>query len=122
MRENRILQEILEVSRDILEEIKRQRVWFKFGGFMSLKRVIDEVLTSDVEKIIYELSDGRRSTRDIAKHVNQSHVTVSNMWKKWLAYGIVEPSDRYKGRFKKVISLNELGISVPEIKKGESNE
>lgn len=117
MKENEFRKKMLEVTNALLEEMRILKVWTKFGGFTSFKSIVDRVLTTDTDKMVYELSDGERSTRDIAResYINLSHATVANMWQKWLEYGLVEPSKRYKGRFKKIISLRALGISIPEI-------
>ena len=74
-------------------------------------------MRDEIEKIVYELSDGKRSSRDIARIVSNrgrrlTHVTVLNMWKKWSILNLVIPAQR-KGRYKKIISLKALGIELP---------
>lgn len=117
MKENEFRKKMLEITNTLLEEMRSLKVWAKFGGFANFKSIVNKVLTTDTDKRVYELSDGERSTRDIARrsYINLSHATVANMWQKWLEYGLVEPSRRYKGRFKKIISLRDLGFPIPEI-------
>src|SRR5574341_3010 len=50
----------------------------------------------------YELSDGSRSTRDIAELVNSNKDTISSLWKKWAEMGIAESTGNlkpYKAKF-----------------------
>ncbi len=75
-------------------------------------------LRDEIDKMVYELSDGKRSTRDIAQIVcssgrKTSHVTVGNLWEKWSLLNLVIPANR-KGRVKRVLSLDSIGISVPK--------
>ncbi|MEM3429403.1 MAG: hypothetical protein QXL25_07795 [Candidatus Bathyarchaeia archaeon] len=66
--------------------------------------------------LIYELSDGERSTREIATLAGvKSNATVSNYWRKWYKLGIVEPSEEHEGRFKKICSLEEVGLTIPPL-------
>jgi hypothetical protein len=44
-------------------------------------------------------------------------MTVVNYWKKWAILGIAIPSENYQGRYKRICSLEELGIDVPEPEK-----
>lgn len=109
-----------DVLERIFGELKEIKTWIRVVGVQSLRKAIDENLTSDVEKMVYELSNGERSTRDIASELrtmNRSiaHATVASMWKRWAPLGIVEPSEQYRGRFRRVESLTSLGIAVPGI-------
>jgi len=96
-----------------LEELLK---WTRIVAKQQIKPFISKNLETDIEAAIYELSDGSRSTRDIAKILGKvSHVTVSRYWKKWTNLSLVEPSLAYQGRYQKICSLEEVGISVPPI-------
>jgi hypothetical protein len=98
----------------LLEQILR---WTKTGAIMQLKPSIQETLQSDEAKLVYEYSDGEKSTREIGKLAGVSHVTVKNYWEKWSELGIVEPTEKYEGgRFRRLGSLRELGIALPKSK------
>jgi len=76
-----------------------------------------ENLRTDIEKLVYELSDGERSTRSIARIITNggfriTHATVANMWQRWLILNLVLPTRRI-GRYKKALSLADLGITIP---------
>lgn len=98
-------------TTELLEEILK---WTKFNA-MQLKTVLLEKLDTDEKKLIYENSNGDRSSRDIAKLANVSYKTVQNYWKSWSEMGILEATEKYRGgRFKKLCSLVELGIAIPK--------
>lgn len=106
---------MVNLDEDILKELKEQNRWLRFLAFSSLRDVLTSSLETKEHKLIYELSDGNKSTNDIAKELrNQgvkiSHMTVYNYWKKWYSLGVVEPSDKYSGRFQKIVSLDDLNI------------
>jgi len=102
-------EETVELLREILK-------WIKFDGIQRVKSTLTDVLQKDVEKIIYESSDGRSSI-DVSKLAGISHQTVVNYWKKWSRLGLVE-AERAKGgtRYKRVFSLEDFGIEVPQPK------
>jgi hypothetical protein len=119
------LTEDVNLLRKILDELREIKYWVKVSGLPVIRRAAHENLRDDESKLVYDLSDGHRSTREIAEELKKSgrvitHATVANMWKRWAAVSLVEPSERYQGRFRKVASLESFGIEPPEIsKKGE---
>ncbi len=66
--------------------------------------------------MIYEMSDGEHSTRDIAKLAGVSPQTVSNYWEKWGKLRIVEKSGTREGRSRRICSLEEVGLEIPTAK------
>ena len=113
-----------DLLRGILDELREVKYWSKVAGLQTLRKVAQEYLRDDESKLVYELSDGQKSTREIVEELRKkgktiTHSTVANMWKRWVAVTLVEPSDRYQGRFRKVASLELLGIEAPEIQKKE---
>lgn len=114
-----------EILKQIRDELREMKTWLKLAGIPELRRLSEANLRDNVDKIVYELSDGERSTREIAGAVKGlgkgiSHATVSNMWRRWAIMGLVEPSEKYRGRYAKVFPLQFLGIETPKIlKKGD---
>lgn len=101
---------------ELLEEILK---WTKFGGMLKVKDVLLDTLKKDEEKLAYQFSDGR-SSREVAKTAGMHFTTVLGYWKRWSAVGIVEPLRVRRGlRYKRVFSLEDLGIEVPTPKKTE---
>lgn len=101
---------------NLLSEILK---WTRFIGKQQLKALLLDNLTEDVEKVVYELTDGK-SLREIERICKEngysvSHATIGNYWEKWAPVGIVEPSKKYKGRYERIVSLKEVGIDFPTI-------
>jgi len=100
----------------LLSEILK---WTRFVGKQQLKALLLDSLKEDVEKVAYELSDGK-SLREIERICKDngysvSRDTINRYWHKWVALGFVEPSKRFKGRYEKIVSLEEVGIEYPKI-------
>ncbi len=107
----------------ILEELNEIAKWTKFQSLDKLHDILSKVLKSENEKIAYELSDGVRTTRDIAKEIGlNSKSTIIAYWQKWSKIGIVEESKKFKGRMKHFVSLEEVGIDIPKSKKNENTK
>ncbi|MDH5754434.1 MAG: hypothetical protein OEY95_04435 [Candidatus Bathyarchaeota archaeon] len=98
--------------RDILREILK---WIKFEGMQKVKQVLENTLDTDTKKLVYELSDGISSPK-IAKIAGVDPATVRDYWKDWDVLGIVEIHSDYKKRYRRIFSLKEVGIEVPEAK------
>jgi hypothetical protein len=103
------VQEIIRLLRELVR-------WSKFEVIPKLRTVLEQNLPSDKEKKIYELSDGERSTRDIAKLSGVSHQTIANYWEKWSKLGIVDTTETKEGRYRRICSLEQVGLEVPEVK------
>ena len=108
----------------LLEEILK---WQKFRGMQEAKQVLEDVLSSEDEekereqRIAYELTDGEHSTSDIAARISVSHVTVSNWQNKWSELGLVS-KETSQASYQHLISLENLGLDVPEIPEAEEEE
>jgi hypothetical protein len=105
-------------SNELLnEKIDELIFWTRFSALPTFRAILMDALREDVDKLVYELSDGKKSMRDIARLISKdgrsiTHVTVGNMWKKWTILNLVIPAKR-KGRCKKLVSLETLGIETP---------
>lgn len=110
-------------QRDLIDLLSEILKWTKFIGKQKLKTLLQDVVKEDLEKVIYELSDGKslRQMEKICKAngYSVSHATIGNYWDRWASLGIVEPSSRFKGRYERVVSLKEVGIDFPPIKLGK---
>ena len=101
---------LAEIATTLRELLK----WTRFGGMLRLKDILNQTLLTPVEKLVYELSDGNRSTREIARHIGKGHVTIFRYWEKWRKMGIIEPAER-EGRYRHICSLEEVGLEVPPL-------
>lgn len=107
----------LDTLKSIELKIAQLVKWTRFAALQQLRNILTQNLTDDTATLIYEYSDGERSTREIAKIVGKSNATIANYWKKWSMIGIVEQSPKYLGRFQKICSLEEVGLSLPPLPK-----
>jgi hypothetical protein len=101
------------MNEEILKELKEQTKWLKFLALPSMRKTVEDNLTTKEQKRIYQLTDGVNSTYVIAKKLGAegmkvSHMTVHNYWKKWFSLGLVIPSKRFSGRSEKVVDLLDL--------------
>jgi len=89
----------------ILEELRSQTIWLRAIALQALRPVLLEELTAEEDRKIYELSDGIRTTREIAKAARVSHAKVAAKWNRWASLGLVSQGEKYKGRYKKITTL-----------------
>ena len=112
----------LEVLKSIELKLTEVVKWTRFAAMQQLRSILAQNLTDDKSLLAYEYSDGDRTTREIAKVAGTSHATITNYWEAWTKIGIAEPSPKYKGRFKRICSLEEVGLTVPPVPAKESEK
>ncbi len=93
----------------LLQELLK---WARLQGIQTARGVLADALKKDSEKLAYEYSDGRGSA-DVGKIAGVSDFAVRSYWKKWAALGIALPSKKFKGRYERLFSLEDLGFEVP---------
>lgn len=110
------MSEELKVLKNIEYKLDQLLKWMRFAGMQQLRTIISQNLTTDVEMLVFELSDGERTTREVARLAGVgSNSTVAGYWKKWSKLGIIEPSQKRQGRFQRICSLQEVGLTVPPL-------
>ena len=95
--------------------------WTKFSAMPMFRALIVDNLRADIDKLVYELSNGERSTREIARMISRggrriTHTTVANMWQRWAILNLVMSGQR-RGRYRRVLSLESLGIEIPSLER-----
>jgi hypothetical protein len=99
-------------EKQLLREILK---WTKFAGMNQVKEILNTQLEADVDKLIYQNSDGARGTVELGKLVGLSKDTVSRMWQSWFIMGLGENIPvRGGSRFKRSFDLRDFGIKIPE--------
>ncbi len=94
----------------LLEELVK---WTKVTSIPHVKQLLSEILASPEEKIAYQSSNGKKTSRQVAQQTAVSQMTVSRWWKKWVKAGIAEPISASGGkRAKRLFSLDDFGIDV----------
>lgn len=115
--------EELEILNQIDATLNELLKWSKFAGMQQLRNILTQNLKTDTEMSVYELSDGSRGTREIAVLAGiGSNATVAAYWKKWSKIGMVEPSKKFQGRYQRICSLEEVGLTIPELPRKTQNE
>lgn len=110
----------MAVDNDHLELLDEIRRWLKLNALDKVKDKFDRLVLNDdkmTEKdnlIIFHLSDGDNSTKEISKYVSVSRETVRTRQKEWASAGLLEKKSSYSP-YNKLVQLDELGISVPDI-------
>ncbi len=99
-------------QKKVIELLSELAKWTRFEGVQKARQVLMETLKKDSEKLAYHYSDGRGSA-EVAKLTGISDFAVRSYWKKWATLGLVVPSEKFKGRYKRVFSLEDLGIELP---------
>lgn len=92
-------------------------VYTKLANYDNIRNRLMKILNSDDKKRVFEATDGRSSVRDIQSSTGVSKDTISDWWDEWQKEGIVEESERVRGRRCRVLSLADFGIEVPGGKK-----
>jgi len=108
-----------ESYKKIIELLSEIVKWVKFNGIQSVRQVLSENLKKDSDKIAYHYSDGRTSA-EVAALAGVSDFTVRSYWKKWATLGLVLPSEKFKGRYERIFSLEDFGMEIPLPKKTET--
>lgn len=98
-------------STKILQDILR---WIKFQNLPALKNILTETLVTNEDKLVYEYTDGETSSRKIESLTGVGYKVVQTRWNKWSKMGIVEKIEGGQTKFRKLISLEEIGIDVPQ--------
>jgi hypothetical protein len=111
----------LAAPTDDVPSLLRELVkWTKFEAKPKLKAIILDNLKGDKELLVYELSDGELSLREMERVTTVNKDRVSTLWDLWFNLGILEKSTIREGRYKKICSLAELGIPIPPLPKTTS--
>ncbi len=87
-------------------------MWMRFQNRETLGKLLQEVLRSDRDRLIFELTDGVRSSTEIAQVVKVSQPRISQLWNSWKPLGIVVEVPSTRGRCRHICSLTELGIKT----------
>lgn len=110
------LKDVYEILAEIRDAIKDSSKWSKFAGMKEVKLILEIQLPDESKKQIYQLSDGKKGTQEIAKIVGGiSHMSIANYWKSWEKAGLGEPVTAMGGkRFKRSFDLKDFGIKTAD--------
>jgi len=118
-----LLKKIIKSQEDILKNQVEIIRFIRFIAHREFSPLVEKHLTKDIERRVYELTDGIRSSRDIETEIDKkvTQRTVVSWWQNWQKLGLLEPSPKYIGRMQKIVSLSDIGIPLEtENQKGEN--
>jgi len=102
--------------KNLLEEILK---WQRLQGIKILCEILPQLLDTEEKRIVYEMTDGKNNQSKIASEAKVATGTVSNWWNLWYSHGILTKEEKRKRRYKKIISLKDLGIPIKTKSLGE---
>ena len=95
-------------TNELLREIL---LWLRFQSLDKAKSAVTSLLNSDKKKIVFELTDGKASSRGLAVKCSVDRNAILRWWADWFTAGIlIKAGDTYRRLF----SLKELGIKLPD--------
>ena len=65
---------------EILREILK---WIKVSSYREVKDLLDSILKTNTEKLIYQYSNGENTSTEVVKKAKSSSQKVSDSWKEW---------------------------------------
>jgi len=104
-----LLQEIAGSLRELV-------TWTRIIGYPTVKQMLETVLDSNEKRLVYHLTDGRRSVAEVQNLTGVNARFISEWGREWEKFGIVEQSriSKIKGRRQKLFDLAVFGIPVPD--------
>ena len=97
------------LADSMLLELREQTRWLRFLGLQQVRPILLELLRDQRERLAFDLSDGSRTTREVAAQVGVSGATISRWWTKWAALGIVSQDER--GTARHLVRIDDVGMS-----------
>ncbi len=102
--------------QEIVESLHELVAWARVIGYPTVKQMLETVLDSNEKRLVYHLTDGRRSIAELQKLTGVNARFISEWGQEWEKSGIVEQSriSKIKGRRQKLFDLAVFGIPVPD--------
>jgi hypothetical protein len=109
----------VEALEALLAEAKRQTELLALLVLPQARAAGAQALDGEKERLVYGLSDGTRSVRQIGTQAGIPKSTVANWWKEWRRVGLAVDD---KGGVRAVFPLEQLGLPqlprTPRTRKG----
>lgn len=105
-----LLQEIAGSLRELV-------TWARVTGYPTVKQTLETVLDSDEKRLVYHLTDGHRSIKEIQRLTGVNARYISEWGQEWDRIGIVGPSrvSSIRGRRQRAFDLADFGLEIPEV-------
>ena len=106
-------EEIKVLLKDVVSKMDEILMWLRCGLQKNVSEALSSVFENAEQKVAFELSDGKRSSDEVAKIIGKSSRTVRYWWEDWERRGLMTGERKKEKRF----SLIDLGIEVPSPEK-----
>jgi hypothetical protein len=109
----------LALLQEIAESLRELVIWTRITGYSTVKQTLETVLDSDEKRLVYHLTDGRRSVAEIQKMTGVNARFISEWGQEWERMGIAIPSrvSSVKGRRQRAFDPADFELEPP---KGDS--
>ena len=85
--------------------------WTKVTSYKQVKATLEEALAKDSERLVYHLSDGKRTGVEINQLTGISPATISLLQSSWTKLGLLTKGAK---AYEKQFNLEDFGLSVPD--------
>lgn len=96
----------------LLKELREQTRWLRLLVIRTLRSEFGAALPTETQRRVYDLSDGIRTTREIAASAGVGAATVSRWWTQWVRQGLMMPSEVHSSRWSHLATVDELGLGI----------
>ncbi len=102
----------LDTLNSTMKEILK---WSRFQNMPRLREVLEKELDDQSKKLVFENTDGQKSMRQVSAESGVPIPTIQGWWNRWYNLGILEPSETWRGRLRRICSLRDVGIEMPKV-------
>jgi hypothetical protein len=106
-----------ELLQDLIQCQRETNRWLRVLALPVLGEALRSALRTVRERRIYQESDGRTS-RDVGAASDVTHPTVLAYWARWVRAGLVDEVPGAEGRYRRLVDLSDVGISMEEDSSG----
>jgi hypothetical protein len=85
--------------------------WTKVTSYKQVKATLEEALAKDAERLVYHLSDGKRTGVEINQLTGISPATISILQSSWTKLGLLAKGAK---AYEKQFNLEDFGLPVPD--------
>lgn len=105
-----VLIDLLDELRDLNQTQTEINQTLKVMARSEIEQRLSHIFDGSDEILVYQLSDGDKSSSEIAKYVGVSGTTIARLWNRWEEeFGIVETAG-YRKPYRAKSSLEELAL------------
>jgi hypothetical protein len=107
----------LVLFQEMAESLRELVIWTRVIGYPIVKQTLETVLDSDEKRLVYHLTDGQRSVKEIQKLTGINARYISEWGQEWERLGIAGPSriSSVRGRRQRAFDLADFGFEIAKV-------